>query len=254
MEMFLVGLFASCPLLLLVFGFMQSSRVLKRIGLLSYIAMVGIVFTVHWYFHSVYGFPFFLSLQESMVAIFILSLLGGTFLLCGIIAHFKTPKSVRNTKAVTLFLLALFVYLCILYFLIYPVAGKWEYANVLDHAAKVFAKDQNIRDGKIRVELVFSAPRPCWRNCSDQDYRNLFMVKNYTKQPMHVQLTIEAFNARKEPLGQIESLDISLQPAEYRPVIAKETNVENSIWDQWTFTSDEQVAYFRYWYDARPKR
>jgi hypothetical protein len=254
MEMFIVCLFSSVPLLLLVFGFMRSSRVLKRIGLLSYIGMVGIVFAVHWYFHSVYGFPFFLSLQESAVAIVVLFLMGVFFLLSVIIAHFKTPKSVRNTKAVSLFLLALFAHVSVLCFFLFPVGGKWEYANLLNRAAKVFEKEENIRDGKIRVELVFSAPRPCWRNCSDQDYRNLFMVKNYTNQPMHVQLKIEVFNARKEPLGHIESLEISLQPGEYRPVIAKETNEEHSVWDQWTFTSDEQVAYFRYWYDARPER
>ncbi|CAJ1004224.1 hypothetical protein BSPP4475_18075 [Brevibacillus aydinogluensis] len=64
MEQFIVCITSSIPLLFVVFGIKYSSRVLKRIGLYLYLAMLGIVVSAHWHFQSVYGLPFFLLHQK----------------------------------------------------------------------------------------------------------------------------------------------------------------------------------------------
>jgi hypothetical protein len=258
MEQFIVCITSSIPLLFVVFGIKYSSRVLKRIGLYLYLAMLGIVVSAHWHFQSVYGLPFFSSPSEMAIMALVLMLLG-FFLLVAVLFglihdYFKHPERFHQTKQGALFILGLLAHLGVLGFLMYPLSGKWEYVNILKHAEIVFAKDEDIRDGKIRVELVFSSPLPCWRNCSSEDYRHLFMVKNYTDEPMKVRLKIELFDDRKESLDTIASLPIVVQPGEYRPVITKWTDEKSSVWDQWSYRSEEPIAYFRYWYDARPVR
>jgi len=259
MEMFVVLSSSSIPMIFVWFGLIYSSRVLKRIGLYLYLAMLGIIVIANWHFQSVYGFPFLPS-RKAMAIMVAMLMFMGFVLLVGLIYTLiynyikKIPKHRRLTKQGLLYILGLFAHIAVILILIYPLGGKWEYANILKHAEKVFAKDEDIRDGKIRVELVFSSPVPCWRNCSSENYRHLFMVKNYTDEPMKVRLKIELFNERKESLDTITSLPIVVQPGEYRSVVTKWTDEESSVWDQWSYRSEEPIAYFRYWYDARTVR
>ncbi|UFJ41120.1 hypothetical protein LOK74_00730 [Brevibacillus humidisoli] len=181
-----------------------------------------------------------------------LIIFGAIFLLVGIVSLVIT-RDLFGTMVALFILILLLVQIFLSIFWFASLGEKWEYAEILDRAERVFATagDEEAKQ-EISVELLYSARGFCWRDCSTEDYRNLFMVKNHLDQPVQAELKILAANERKQQLAMYESLPIDLQPGEYRVVVTEETNLEDSVWDRWTSYTDEKIAFFQYQYRYEP--
>jgi len=250
MRIAMTLILTSISSMLVVFGYIPSrySAIIKRIGWISYVLTFLITLLCHWYFQIKFGFPLLPSAHDSAIALFIVSLFGGIFFLCGIIAHFLNrgvPSSGYRPKTTFLALLMFWLHISLFMAVYIPLGQKWEYASTFDRAERIFAKKEADKKEAVRVELVYSSQEPCSR-CSNPDYLNLFMVKNEGDQPVDVRLMLYAFNTDKEPLTQGESPVITIPPGGIRQIATDKTNREGSVWNQWTFRTDEPIGYFRY--------
>lgn len=259
MEIVFSLLAAGLPLLLFVFGFIPSKRkksLKQKVlpGLITLLTILLITLFAHLYFLFAYGFPLLPTKKDAMFSIILLSVFAGIFLFCGVVAHIigrRQPKTVHNPVAMVIILCGLLFELFLVFLWFAPLGQKWEYANILDRAQQAFAKS-DADNQEITVELLYSG-RFCAKRCTSEDrYRNLFLVKNQLNQPVQVSVYVSAFNDRKEHLKTSETASINLQPGEYRVLMSSETDLEKSIWDRWTFYTDQQVAYFQYDYKKAP--
>ncbi|WP_134682596.1 hypothetical protein [Brevibacillus migulae] len=250
MRIAMTLILTSISSMLVVFGYIPSrySAVIKRIGWSSYALTFLISLLCHWYFRANFGFPLKPSVQETTITLIIVSVFGAIFLLCGIIAHFLNrgvPSSGYNPKATFLAILVLWLHIFLFMAVYIPLGQKWEYASTFDRAERVFSKSEPAKDHPVRVELVYATKEPCSR-CSNRDYLNLFMVKNDGDQAVDVKVKLYAYDADKEPLTQGESPVITVPPGGIRQIATDKTNMESSIWNQWTFRTDEPIGFYRY--------
>lgn len=253
MYVFFTLLLCSLPSVVLIFGFIPSrfSSILKKVGLISYLLTIVITASAHYHFLTTYGFPLLPSFRDNTVALFVIGLFAAIFLLCMLITHFlyrHAPKEVYNPRAIWIFFVAILVHLSLIIVDFHSLGKKWEYAHIYSRAQIVFAVNDEKANEDINVKLLYSAPEPCYRNCSHRDYLNLFMAKNQTDHDVEVKVTLYAYDKDKELLLQTDSLPMTIPPGKIRQIATNKTNLKTSIWDQWTFRTKVGVAYYRYEY------
>lgn len=218
--------------------------------LFAVLAVASIV--VNWYLSSSYNLAFF---QNSLSSIIGIVITGVLWLIIALINIFVTltmkgaPKSIHNPKVIWIFSSVLAGALLIAFLWYFPLGQKMAYADTLDNA--VNAMDDTEENQEISVVLVKSENACLRTRACDDEFNNVFYVRNNLDQPKEFQVRISAANENEEELQTIDSEIIELDPGEMKMVETEETNDNTDIWSQYSFVTEERVAYYQYNYRFR---
>ncbi|WP_062049600.1 hypothetical protein [Bacillus sp. JCM 19034] len=224
--------------------------------LIAIMLMVGSVIG-QFYLLSTYDLPLFLSSNDSMIAFLVIGIFLGIIALVNIVVTIicrknNVPKELHNSSTVWKFIgvLGVTIFVFLLWFM--PLAEKIDYVLALHDAIDTVSSDE---EAEFSIALVRSEP-DCLRarNCTNMRYDNQFFIKNNLDETKEVQFIIRAFNEEQNELKTIESNLITIKPRELLLLETDETITNSSIWDRYSFKTDEEVYSFQYKFQYRDSK
>ncbi|WP_100009951.1 hypothetical protein [Lentibacillus sediminis] len=76
-------------------------------------------------------------------------------------------------------------------------------------------------------------------------------MRNNLEEPKEFQVRISAANNNQEEIETIDSEIMEVGPGEMKMVVTEETSDNQDIWSQYSFETEERVAYYQYNYRFR---
>lgn len=252
---YIVMIVALLPFILLLWsaidvGAGKKERINWKLPFLLFIITFGASIYANYALKQAYQFPIFPNWSDLQMGLFVIAVLAGAFSLVYVITYFsfrRAPKAVFN-QARTLQMLGGILLLAILLVGWYhPTAEKMMVAAAITTANEIDDEEEK----ELSLILVHSE-RECSLTysfqCRDQDYKNLFIVKNKMDQQVEVQFKIRAYGSEQQELKQIDSDIMTLAPHEIKVVTTAETFEETSVWSQRTFRTRSPVSSYEYRY------
>ncbi|WP_174614146.1 hypothetical protein [Virgibacillus ihumii] len=222
--------------------------------LILFVVILILSVVVNFYLSFAYNLSFFQNGFTSMIGLIVI---GSLWVIIAIINIITTviarqknlSKTLHNPKVVWIFS-GVFAGTLLIFFLWFmPLGNKISYAVTLNNA--ISAMENSSENKEISLVQVLSES-DCFRrrNC-DEEYKNVFYVRNNLDNTKEVQLQIYALDANKEELKVIDSNIMELEPGEIQMVKTEETNEKRNIWSQPTFKTERRVVYYKYNYRYR---
>ncbi|SFA91179.1 hypothetical protein SAMN04488072_103221 [Lentibacillus halodurans] len=202
---------------------------------------------VNGYLSSAYNLAFFQNGYSSMIGLIIV---GGLWVIIAIINIIVTltsrgknlPKSLHNPKAIWIYSGVLAGVMLIFFMWFMSLGQKMAYTVTLNNAVSAMADTPGNED--VSLVLVRSERDCLRRRGCDEQYHNVFYVRNNLNQPKEMQIKIHAANNDQEEIKVIDSKIMKLDPGELKMVKTEETS--DHIWSQYSFTTEEPVLYYHY--------
>ncbi|MUK90746.1 hypothetical protein GMD78_20530 [Ornithinibacillus sp. L9] len=255
MVMYLVVILFTFPIILVLWSFMDVKNGKREkinwkppLILFSLLTVVSII--IQLYLLMEYRLPLFLNTHDSMIVISLIGLLLGIIALINIVITLRSrkknvPKEVHNSKTVWKIIGVFGGLFALFLFWFMPLGDKVSYVWSLHDAINAVEDTSDAEE--FSLVLVRSEP-DClsYRNCSNLKYDNQFYVKNNMDEVKEVQFKIRALNEDQEELKVIDSTIMRIEPGELLFVETEETNDKSSVWDKYSFKTEESVYYFQH--------
>ncbi|WP_404452182.1 hypothetical protein LG329_17790 [Virgibacillus necropolis] len=199
------------------------------------------------YLSNEYSLPIFPNIHDNIIALIVIGILFGIMAIINIFVSISmkgAPKTVHDGKKMWKVIGIGAAYFTVIFLWFIPLAGKTAY--VVDLNTAVSAEDKE-GDRDFTLVLVKSEG-DCLtvRNCSDENFNNVFYLKNNTDSEKEVQVKVRALNEEKQEIEIIDSLIMKIDSGKMKMVKTEETDEDTSIWDRHSFETDVRVEYFQY--------
>lgn len=200
MEYYLIVCIAAMfPVLVLAFSGLDVQRGKReklnwKWTIISFIAFLVIQFAVSIYFKSKYELPIFPNLAETVIVLIIAAVLLVIMIIVSIFVYFfgrGLPTSIHNPKLISVFLVAVPLFMVYICYLAVPLAQKLIYVSTLNEAYTAFENDDSSQEFTVKL---LTSEKQCIRasTCRDTDYSNRFFVKNNLNETKEVQIKLQA--------------------------------------------------------------
>lgn len=215
--------------------------------------LVGSI-VINFYLLSAYNLAFFQNSTGSIIGLFVVGLI---VVIMAIINFFATlyarrnnlSKTLHNPKVVWIITGAIAGIMLVFFLWFMPLGQKITYAVTLNNA--ISTMDGNAKDEAFSIVLMRSTSDCLRIRCLDEQFDNVFYIRNNLDQKKEVQVRIHAQDEDKEKLKVIDSKIMELDPGELKMVKTEKTSEQRNIWNQYTFTTEKRVVYYKYNYRHR---
>lgn len=215
--------------------------------------LVGSI-VINFYLLSAYNLAFFQNSTGSIIGLFVVGLI---VVIMAIINFFATlyarrnnlSKTLHNPKVVWIITGAIAGIMLVFFLWFMPLGQKITYAVTLNNA--ISTMDGNAKDEAFSIVLMRSTSDCLRIRCLDEQFDNVFYIRNNLDQKKEVQVRIHAQDEDKEKLKVIDSKIMELDPGELKMVKTEKTSEHRNIWNQYTFTTEKRVVYYKYNYRHR---
>ncbi|WP_077327772.1 hypothetical protein [Virgibacillus siamensis] len=209
---------------------------------------------INFYLSSAYNLAFFQNSTGSIIGLIVVGLIVG---IMAIINFFATlyarrnnlSKTFHNPRVVWIITGVIGGTLLIFFLWFMPLGQKVTYAVTLNNAINMMEESPKNKD--FSIVLMRSTSDCLGTRCIDEQFDNVFYIRNNMDQKKEVQVKLHVQNGDKEKLKVINSNIMELEPGELKMVKTKETSEHRDIWSQSTFTTEERVVYYKYNYRYR---
>lgn len=261
-SFFVAVLIGTMPLLVLFISWMyqilgKRNSINWKWGFIAFIGVIIFYIGLAIYCKRKFGFSIFPSIFDLTISLIVAGVLlivvGGICLFVHISFKGKdVPKSVHNPKLLPFLAIGPSLFFLYIGIIILPMDGKINFVTSYEKAVEMI--DGNREDAEFSVVLAQSDKR-CIRarssSCHDDDYENLFFVKNHLEKPQEVQLIIRAYGPNEQLQKEIESTIMKLEQGEIKLVSTEETFTETSPWNQPSFETEKKIYTYEYAYRYR---
>ncbi|GAA0588575.1 hypothetical protein GCM10009001_00560 [Virgibacillus siamensis] len=222
--------------------------------LISFIVILVGSIVINFYLTEAYNLAFFQNSTGSIIGLFVVGLI---VVIMAIINFFATLYARRNNLSKTLhnpkvvWVITGMIGGTMLFFFLWfmPLGQKISYAVTLNNA--ISTMEDATRNKEFSIVLMKSTSDCLRIRCIDEQFDNVFYIRNNLDQKKEVQVKIHAQNGDKEKLKVINSKIMELDPGELKMVKTEGTSEHSDIWRQSTFTTEERVVYYKYNYRFR---
>ncbi|MBY7142366.1 hypothetical protein KFZ56_04505 [Virgibacillus sp. NKC19-3] len=216
--------------------------------LLLFVVTAVVSVVVNSYLTFSYNLSFFLNSSSVVTVLITVGILGGLMgiinIITTMIARRKNwPKTMHNPKVIWIIFGSIAGSLLIFLLWFMPIGQKISYVVTLNNA--VSAMEASTENDDISLVQVLSEADCVSRRCAP-NYNNVFYVRNNLDQPKEVQVKIRALNNNEEEVKVIDSEIVELDPDDMKMVTTEETIKSGNIWEQYSFKTEERVAYYQY--------
>ncbi|MBP1916341.1 hypothetical protein J2Z23_003323 [Lederbergia galactosidilyticus] len=225
----------------------RKKIVWKSPVILLIILVFGSIF-IHIYLFKMYGFPIFLTKLETIIGLAIPGLVAGIMLIINLFITLtmgkQLSKSFHDPKKVNILASCFAFYLLIILLIATPIGKKVAFAESINQA---MTTTQNADTEGISIALVGSE-RECLRStsCRNTPYSNQYFIKNNLDKTQEVQVKIRALNSKNEEMKVIDTKIMTLKPNELRLLETEETIEDSSVWNQYSFQTDDRIATYQH--------
>ncbi|KRG13659.1 hypothetical protein ACA30_14235 [Virgibacillus soli] len=215
--------------------------------ILLIILMFGSI-SIHIYLFKMYSFPIFLTKLDTIIGLAIPGLVVGIMLIINLFITLtmgkQLSKSFHDPKMVNLLASGFAIYLLIISLIAVPTGKKVAFAESINQA---MTATQNADTEEFSIALV-SSERECLRSssCRNTPYSNQYFIKNNLSKTQEVQVKIRALNSKNEEMKVIDTKIMTLKPNELRLLETEETIEDSSVWNQYSFQTDDRIAKYQH--------
>ncbi|MBR7797335.1 hypothetical protein GT022_14940 [Agaribacter marinus] len=251
----LVIILYSVPFIWVLWSFInvknnKREKVKWKYPILLFLLLILLSIIGNVYLSSTYTIPFLQTSMESMIWLIVAAVFLGIIALINVfvtlsLRNKNVSKQFHNPRVIWKLIGGMALFLGFLFIWFMPFGQKLSYVMALEQAMN--ATENANGSEEITLSLVKSESNCLTkRNCSNEQFHNVIYVKNNMDEPKEIQIKIRALDKDQQELKVIDSKIMEVGANELQMVKTEETNQQSSIWNQYSFQTDDRMYYFQH--------